>query len=113
MPTETTIPLTALKGRGAATHIAHRFSKDVRDSFDDGWGTLDEQGASAGTPLETEVIWEDAKSALTQQTSPDIYFEQSLNPYRGCEHVMGHLTLSTSPPYICDLRRSQASRAGS
>lgn len=86
MATETTIPITALKGRGAATRIAHRFSKDARDAFDDGWGTLQADDGEPAAPLQTEVIFEDAKSAIVQQQSPDIYFEQSVNPYRGCEH---------------------------
>ena len=86
MPTETTIPLTALKGRGAATQMAHRFSKDARNAFDDGWGTLQAGDAEAAAPLQTEVIFEEAKSAIVHQQSPDIYFEQSINPYRGCEH---------------------------
>jgi DNA repair photolyase len=81
------IPLHAIKGRGAATRIAHRFERDERDAFDDGWGTLEEEGAahpSAATP--TEVRFEDAKSALSRNDSPDIPFDCSLNPYRGCEH---------------------------
>ncbi|MES2530613.1 MAG: radical SAM protein, partial [Pseudomonadota bacterium] len=36
------IPLNALKGRGAASRIAHRFERDQRNAFDDGWGTLEE-----------------------------------------------------------------------
>ncbi len=76
----------AIKGRGAATRIAHRFERDARDAFDDGWGTLtpDAQGASA--PPATQVTFEDARSALTHNDSPDIYFDYGLNPYRGCEH---------------------------
>ena len=80
------IPLHALKGRGAATRIAHRFERDERDAFDDGWGTLAEQEAHAPAMLETEVRMEDAKSALSRNDSPDIPFDCSLNPYRGCEH---------------------------
>ncbi|MFT3720850.1 PA0069 family radical SAM protein [Pseudorhodoferax sp.] len=86
MPTHTLIPLSALRGRGAATRLAHRFARDTREAFDDGWGSLAEQGAAAGAPVPTEVIFEDARSAITRQQSPDIYFEQSVNPYRGCEH---------------------------
>lgn len=86
MDQTTTIPLAAIKGRGAATRIAHRFASEQRDAFDDGWGGLLAQGAAAGSPLRTEVIWEEAKSAIVRQQSPDIYFEQSINPYRGCEH---------------------------
>jgi DNA repair photolyase len=82
------IPLHAIKGRGAASRLAHRFEKDVRDAFDDGWGTVDDeaQGASEATPLQTEVRFEDVKSVLSHNDSPDIPFERSLNPYRGCEH---------------------------
>jgi len=39
------IPLHALKGRGAATRLAHRFERDTRNAFDDGWGTLEEGAA--------------------------------------------------------------------
>ena len=80
------IPLHALKGRGAATRIAHRFERDARDAFDDGWGTLEEGMADGPTPPETQVRFEDAKSALSHNDSPDIPFDCSLNPYRGCEH---------------------------
>jgi DNA repair photolyase len=80
-----TIPLHAIKGRGAATRLAHRFETDVRDAFDDGWGTQEEDMIDATAPR-TEVRFEDAKSILSRNDSPDIPFEASLNPYRGCEH---------------------------
>ena len=80
------IPLHALKGRGAATHIAHRFERDSRHAFDDGWGTLDEAASDAPPTLQTEVRFEDVKSVLCDNDSPDIPFDRSLNPYRGCEH---------------------------
>lgn len=81
------IPIRPVKGRGAATRIAHRFERDARDEFDDGWGTLHE--AAGGPPpaaTATEVIWETAKSAISRNQSPDIFFDHSINPYRGCEH---------------------------
>jgi DNA repair photolyase len=78
------VPLAAIKGRGAATQLAHRFSPDARAAFDDGWEpNEDDDGAPAPA---TELIWETARSVITSNDSPDIYFEQSLNPYRGCEH---------------------------
>ena len=80
------IPLHAIKGRGAATRIAHRFERDVRDAFDDGWGTLEEGAGGAPSAPATQVTFEDARSALTHNESPDIYFDYGLNPYRGCEH---------------------------
>jgi DNA repair photolyase len=83
---EVRIPLHAIKGRGAADRMAHRFSKDERASFDDGWDSLQLAQAEAPAELETEVIWEDAHSVITSNESPDVYFERSINPYRGCEH---------------------------
>ncbi len=86
--TDVTIPLHAIKGRGAATRLAHRFEKDQRVAHDDGWGTLESMEGEAGDkpPLETEVMFEDARSAINRNDSPDIFFDYSINPYRGCEH---------------------------
>jgi DNA repair photolyase len=76
------VPLTAIKGRGAATRMQHRFSSDQREAFDDGW-----EGETEDPSIpKTEVIWEDARSVITHNDSPDIYFDRSINPYRGCEH---------------------------
>lgn len=83
---EARIPLAAIKGRGAATQMPHRFEKDARAVFDDGWGSLDEAALNEGVPLQTHVTLEDAKSAISANDSPDIYFDYSVNPYRGCEH---------------------------
>jgi DNA repair photolyase len=84
--TEVRIPLNAIKGRGAATRIAHRFEVESRGDFDDGWGTLDDDAREEKAALQTEVRFEHAKSALSKNESPDIYFNYALNPYRGCEH---------------------------
>lgn len=83
---EVGIPIHAIKGRGAATRLAHRFESVERDAFDDGWGTLQESTPDGPQPLATEVMLEDAKSAITRNDSPDIHFDYGLNPYRGCEH---------------------------
>ncbi len=80
------IPPSAIKGRGAASRIAHRFERDVRDTFDDGWGPGEADGSDAPAPLQTQVTFEDARSIISRNDSPDIYFEHSINPYRGCEH---------------------------
>jgi len=81
------IPVQAIKGRGLASQHPHRFSRELRDAFDDGWSTLDDMngGEPAAAPA-TRVILETARSALTSNDSPDIFFDQSVNPYRGCEH---------------------------
>lgn len=82
---EVRIPVEAIKGRGAATQLQHRFSSELRQDADDGWGTLEDGAAESGR-LQTEVIWEDARSIISSNDSPDIYFDRSINPYRGCEH---------------------------
>ena len=83
---EVHFPLAALKGRGCATRLAHRFERDTRQPFDDGWATLEEGLAQPREALQTEVIWEDARSIISSNDSPDVYFDRSINPYRGCEH---------------------------
>jgi DNA repair photolyase len=83
---EVRIPLEAIKGRGSASRMQHRFERDQRFAFDDGWTTLDEGLADEHAPPKTEVIWEDARSIITSNDSPDVYFDRSINPYRGCEH---------------------------
>jgi len=80
---EIRVPLSALKGRGTATRFPHRFEKDARESFDDGWLRDDDALAALAR---TEVIWETARSIIAANDSPDIHFNRSLNPYRGCEH---------------------------
>ena len=118
-PQEIRVPLQAIRGRGAATAMAHRFAKDQREPADDGWSHVratgnaqdlvtvdgcregeDEWGSGAPGGLAacedgegdirpspaTRVHFETARSALCANDSPDIFFELSVNPYRGCEH---------------------------
>ena len=83
------IPLQAIRGRGAATAMAHRFVRDAREVVDDGWGHPPWQEAEdegAAPALATRVHLETAHSAICANDSPDIFFELSVNPYRGCEH---------------------------
>jgi DNA repair photolyase len=77
-----------IKGRGAVDRMAHRFEKDERQACDDGWDSLQTSASKAkeAPPLKTQIIWEDCKTVLTRNDSPDIPFEQAMNPYRGCEH---------------------------
>jgi DNA repair photolyase len=84
MMEEVSIPLQAIKGRGAASRLAHRFKRDTRQAFDDGWDAPPEDGA--GEPPLTEIFWENARSIITRNDSPDVGFDRSINPYRGCEH---------------------------
>jgi len=71
-----------LKGRGARTNRSGRFERESVEAFDDGWGTADE----APPPLRTVVVEETPRSIVTRNNSPDIGFDRSVNPYRGCEH---------------------------
>lgn len=84
LPPEAALRAQAIlwKGRGAASAMAHRFSQDARSRFDDGWETEPDPAAAPAT----EVIWEEAKSVIARNASPDVYFDRSVNPYRGCEH---------------------------
>lgn len=97
---ELKIPLSALKGRGAATRNAHRFEREQRAAFDDGWQTWDAllQGEAPAQP--TELRWEDARSALVGNDSPDIAFDYSINPYRGCEHGCSYCYARPTHSYL-------------
>jgi DNA repair photolyase len=77
-------PLAPHKGRGAVSNLQGRYEVHGRERFDDGWTVpgLKEDGA----PPKTIVTDEFAKTILTRNASPDIPFNVSLNPYRGCEH---------------------------
>jgi DNA repair photolyase len=77
-------PPAPRKGRGAVTNLQGRYEVDQREAVDDGWQTADEDGEP--TTLRTQVFEERAKTILTHNASPDIPFNVSLNPYRGCEH---------------------------
>lgn len=70
------------KGRGAIANPPPRFISSNSAAFDDGWAPSDEPPP----PLTTTVTVEQARSILSRNDSPDIPFELSLNPYRGCEH---------------------------
>ncbi len=68
-------------GRAAATNLTPRFEPYVREAVDDGWDLSDEPST-----LRTEVARETPRTIITRNTSPDISFDRSINPYRGCEH---------------------------
>src|SRR3954468_14103693 len=76
----------ALKGRGTAWAIDHRFARQSAQVEDDGWGLLDQQATEEHIAPATQIIEERVKSILSSNDSPDISFDLSINPYRGCEH---------------------------
>jgi DNA repair photolyase len=69
------------RGRGTLTKRSGRFEKEIREEIDDGWGSLEALEA-----LKTNVHTEKPRSIITKNDSPDISFDRSINPYRGCEH---------------------------
>ena len=75
------LPADRRRGRGAGVNPSGRYEPFARSSFDDGWDTLDSLPA-----LKTEVQVEKPKTIITRNSSPDISFDRSINPYRGCEH---------------------------
>jgi DNA repair photolyase len=75
-----------VKGRGTPWAIEHRFAGQTSEAFDDGWGTLDQAVQEEHLPPATQVIEERAGSILSANDSPDVAFDLSVNPYRGCEH---------------------------
>jgi DNA repair photolyase len=78
--------VAALKGRGTAWAIPHRFNGLSHESFDDGWGSIEQAASEERLPPATQVIEEPARGILSSNQSPDIGFDLSINPYRGCEH---------------------------
>jgi DNA repair photolyase len=74
-------PPTSVRGRGARSNASGRYERLARESFDDGW-------TEPGEPeqLPTEVTPTRAMTIISRNQSPDIGFEQSLNPYIGCSH---------------------------
>lgn len=97
---EFSIPLTALKGRGAATRLVHRFERDTRAAFDDGWQTWGEILQAGPARPATEVRFEDVRSVLVANDSPDIAFDLSINPYRGCEHGCSYCYARPTHSYL-------------
>ena len=69
------------RGRGAALNPSGRFEAYSREVFDDGWERFEEL-----PPFRTEVQEEKPRTIITRNDSPDISFDRSINPYRGCEH---------------------------
>jgi DNA repair photolyase len=70
------------RGRGAVSNASGRYERLSEEAFDDGWTGEDEAPRQMATSLQVER----ARTILTRNDSPDIGFDRSINPYRGCEH---------------------------
>ena len=75
-------PMTLIRGRGAKSNASGRYEALASEAFDDGWTFEDPAPARLVTTLTAET----ARVILTRNDSPDISFDRSINPYRGCEH---------------------------
>ena len=84
------------RGRGALNNPDNRYAEHGRGAFDDGWGTLDEPAP----PLRTELFVDTSKSLICYNDSPDILFDRSINPYRGCEHGCVYCFARPSHAYL-------------
>src|SRR5688572_5429365 len=80
------VPAPLVKGRGTTRAIDNRYARTEGEAFDDGWGALDQAAHEEQLPPQTQVIEEQVRSIVSSNESPDIGFDLSINPYRGCEH---------------------------
>jgi len=85
----------ARKGRGAISNPANRYDSQATVAVDDGWGSSDDRDAAKANPhpddadpprLATTLIRDASRTIIARNTSPDVPFDRSINPYRGCEH---------------------------
>ncbi|MGJ8527061.1 PA0069 family radical SAM protein [Maritalea sp.] len=83
------------RGRGAQSNISGRFEPFERESFDDGWQSLESLPA-----FKTNVRDERAKTIITKNESPDLNFDRSINPYRGCEHGCSYCFARQTHAYL-------------
>ncbi len=84
------------RGRGAVSNRDGRFEPTRREAVDDGWDRDDEDLP----PLRTTVGVDSARSVIARNDSPDVPFEQSINPYRGCEHGCAYCFARPSHAYL-------------
>ena len=84
-----------IKARGTTTNEAGRFERFVTTATEDGWDIEEEL-----PPLRTETREEVARSAIAYNRSPDLPFDRSINPYRGCEHGCVYCFARPSHAYL-------------
>lgn len=84
------------KGRGSVTNVSGRFEPLQKIDFDDGWNTLleTEQGSRTSWRPDTN------RTVITRNNSPDLHFDRSINPYRGCEHGCSYCFARPSHTYL-------------
>src|SRR5258708_24831452 len=77
------LPDRARKGRGAVSNRGSRYDAATRVAVDDGWTRVEDDDLP---PLRTTVTPDATRTIIARNDSPDIGFDRSINPYRGCEH---------------------------
>ena len=83
---------TPTRGRGATFNPANRFRREGREAYDDGWAppaedsAADEEYPPISSQIKTMVTIQPARTIIAHNVSPDVPFNQSINPYQGCEH---------------------------
>ena len=80
------LPSRARKGRGAVTNASGRYEAHQRIAVEDGWLNPGGAGEDDLPPLRTHVAVDASRKVITRNQSPDVPFDRSINPYRGCEH---------------------------
>ncbi|MBT0956575.1 PA0069 family radical SAM protein [Alphaproteobacteria bacterium KMM 3653] len=90
-------PFHPARGRGARSNTAGRFEPYLREAVADGWNSEEEADLP---PIRTEVAVEKPRRVLTRNTSPDLSFDRSVNPYRGCEHGCTYCFARPSHAYL-------------
>ncbi|MGF1463528.1 MAG: radical SAM protein, partial [Maricaulaceae bacterium] len=84
------------RGRGARSNRSSRFEPEDRDPFDDGWSSAE----PPARPLRTEVGVDAVRTIITRNQSPDLSFDRSINPYKGCEHGCVYCYARPSHAYL-------------
>jgi len=83
---ERTVDPSLSRGRGALSNVVGRYERQTRALVDDGWDDGWRDDDLSPPPLRTEVIRDATRTIIARNKSPDISFDRSINPYRGCEH---------------------------
>lgn len=97
--TDSPAPPAIRRGRGVAQNGANRFERLHHTACDDGWGTLEEETLSPPA-VPTVLIRDASRSAITWNDSADIWFDRSINVYRGCEHGCVYCFARPSHAYL-------------
>lgn len=95
VPESSLLPGQHARARGATSNHAGRFEGAERHAFDDGWDMPEDDRL-----LRTEIRHERPRSAISYNTSPDLPFDRSVNPYRGCEHGCVYCYARPSHAYL-------------